>query len=230
MADKILIADDDPQIRRLLRGYLEDAGFQVLAAADGREAVALAAAEGPDLIILDLAMPELDGWETARRLRRRSDVPIIFLTARVDEADRVAGLEMGADDYVTKPFSPREVAARVRAVLRRARGAGAEPRLLRRGQLSLDPEGRQAFLAGQELTLTRTEFDLLAALMERPGRAFSRMELLERVQEEAFAGYERTIDGHIKNLRRKIGDDPRQPTYIETVYGIGYRLRRVNDE
>jgi two-component system alkaline phosphatase synthesis response regulator PhoP len=170
-------------------------------------------------------MPEMDGWEAARLIRRESAVPIIMLTARVEDADKIAGLEMGADDYVTKPFSPREVVARVRAVLRRTHGElTAEPEILRVGGLELDHETHTVRLNGEPVDLTPSEFDLMAALMRRPGRVFTRMELLDHIQGEAYAAYERTIDVHIKNLRAKIEDDPRNPRYIETVYGVGYRV------
>jgi DNA-binding response OmpR family regulator len=225
MAYKILVADDEPHLIDTVRAYLEDAGFEVVTVRDGREAVFATRQEKPDLIILDLMMPEMDGWEAARLIRRESEVPIIFLTARVDDEDKIAGLELGADDYVTKPFSPRVLLARVRAVLRRTHGdLPTELRVVRVGQLELDKESHQVTLAGQPLDLTLSEFDLLATLMGRPGRVFTRMELLDHIQGETYAGYERSIDVHVKNLRAKIEDDPRQPTYIETVYGVGYRL------
>jgi len=171
-------------------------------------------------------MPETDGWEAARLIRRESAVPILFLTARVDDVDKITGLELGADEYVTKPFSPRVLVAQVRAVLRRAYGdLAAEPTVWRVGALELNAETRLVTLGGERVELTPSEFDLLAVLIQRPGRVFTRMELLERVQGEAFAAYERTIDVHIKNLRAKIEADPRQPRYVETVYGVGYRMR-----
>ncbi len=226
MSRTILIADDESHLRHTVRAYLEDAGFRVLTAQNGREAVFTARHETPDLIILDVMMPEMDGWEAARLIRRESAVPIIFLTARVDEVDQVTGLELGADEYITKPFSPRVLVARVRAVLRRAYGdLAAEPTVWRVGELELNAETRLVMLRGERVELTPSEFDLLAVLIQRPGRVFTRMELLERVQGEAFAAYERTIDVHIKNLRAKIEADPRQPRYIETVYGVGYRMR-----
>jgi DNA-binding response OmpR family regulator len=224
MSKKILVVDDEPQIVRVLRGYLESAGFQVVAAYDGSEALAAFRHEGPELIILDLMLPEVDGLDVARAIRRESDVPLIMLTARVEEAERLIGLELGADDYVTKPFSPREVVARVRAVLRRAGGPETTSQVLSVGDVSLDLDKRQASVAGRQLDLTPTEFDLLATLMSGPGRVFSRMQLLDKVQGYAYEGYERTIDAHIKNLRQKMEDDPRHPRYILTVYGLGYKF------
>jgi DNA-binding response OmpR family regulator len=227
MAYKILVVDDEPNLVSTVRAYLEDSGFDVVTASNGREALFVSRHERPDLIVLDLMMPEMDGWEAARLIRRESSVPIIMLTARVDDADKVAGLEMGADDYITKPFNPRELVARVRAVLRRTHGdPSGGPDILRVGDLELDRESYRADLAGQPLDLTRSEFDLLAALMSQPGRVFTRMELLDHIQGEAYAAYERTIDAHVKNLRAKIEDDPRSPRYIETVYGVGYRMAK----
>jgi DNA-binding response OmpR family regulator len=225
MSKKILVVDDEPQIMRVLKGYLEAAGFQVISAYDGAEALAAFRHAVPDLIVLDLMLPQVDGLDVARAIRRESDVPIIMLTARVDEADRLIGLELGADDYVAKPFSPREVVARVRAVLRRA-GGGAEPagRVLSAGDIALDVDKRQASVAGRPVELTPTEFDLLATLMESPGRVFSRMQLLDKLQGYAYEGYERTIDVHVKNLRQKIEADPKRPVYILTVYGLGYKF------
>jgi two-component system alkaline phosphatase synthesis response regulator PhoP len=214
---------------RVLRGYLEAAGFQVTAAYDGTEALAAFRHQEPDLIVLDLALPELDGLDVARAIRRKSEVPIIMLTARVDEADRLIGLELGADDYVPKPFSPREVVARVRAVLRRTGGSGPVSRTLSAGDITLDVDKRQAIVCGQPVELTPSEFDLLAALVESPGRVFSRMQLLDRLQGYAYQGYERTIDTHVKNLRQKIEQDPRHPRYILTIYGLGYKLAEPAD-
>lgn len=226
MSRKILIADDEQHLRDTVRAYLHDAGFQTVTAQNGREALFVFRHEQPDLILLDVMMPELDGWEAARLIRRESSVPIVFLTARVDDVDQITGLELGADEYITKPFSPRVLVAQVRAILRRVYGdLGAEPALWRVGQLELNAESRTVTLAGQRVELTPSEFDLLAVLIQRPGRVFTRMELLERLQGEAYAGYERTIDVHIKNLRAKIETDSREPQYIETVYGVGYRMR-----
>ncbi len=223
MPRTILIADDDWQLRRTVRAYLEDAGFRVLVAENGREALFRVRQDQPDLVLLDVMMPEMDGFEAARLIRKESAVPIIMLTARDDEADQTAGLELGADDYVTKPFSPRVLVARVKAALRRSYGdLAVEPSVLRVGPLALSEETHEVTLDGRPLDLTRSEFDLLAALMGRPGRVFTRMELLERTQGTAFAAYERTVDVHIKNLRAKLGP---ASELIETVYGVGYRMR-----
>jgi len=229
MSKKILVVDDEPHIVRVLKGYLESAGFQVITAYDGTEALAAFRREAPDLMVLDLMLPEVDGLDVARAVRRASAVPIIMLTARVDEADRLIGLELGADDYVTKPFSPREVVARVRAVLRRAAGPEPASRLLAAGDVALDLDKRQASVAGRTVELTPTEFDLLAALVESPGRVFSRMQLLDKLQGYAYEGYERTIDAHVKNLRQKIEADPKRPRYILTVYGLGYKFVEPSD-
>lgn len=224
MSKKILVVDDEPKIVRVLKGYLESAGFQVIAAYDGTEALAAFRHETPDLIVLDLMLPEVDGLDVARAIRRESDVPLIMLTARVDEADRLIGLELGADDYVTKPFSPREVVARVRAVLRRVAGSEPASRRLSVGDITLDLDKRQIKVTDRQVELTPTEFDLLATLMESPGRIFSRMQLLDKVQGYAYEGYERTVDAHVKNLRHKIEEDPKNPRYILTAYGLGYKF------
>jgi DNA-binding response OmpR family regulator len=220
---RILVVDDEPKIVQLVRDYLERAGFAVSTARDGNEALMRAHSERPDLIVLDLGLPELDGVEVTRRLRRDSGVPIIMLTARHEETDKVVGLELGADDYVTKPFSPRELEARVRAVLRRqARDTAAE--VLRAGDLTLDLPRHRAEVAGHPVELTATEFQLLAALARQPGRVFTRAQLLDAIHGVAFDSYERAIDAHVKNIRRKIEPDPRSPRYLLTVYGVGYRL------
>jgi two-component system alkaline phosphatase synthesis response regulator PhoP len=229
MGKQILIVDDEPQIVRVLKGYLETAGFQVITASDGTEAIAAFRHESPDLVVLDLMLPEVDGLDVARAIRRQGDVPIIMLTARVEETDRLIGLELGADDYVTKPFSPREVVARVRAVLRRTERTEPAPRTLKEGDIVLDPDKRQVTVRGRPVELTPTEFDLLAVLMETPGRVFSRMQLLDKVQGYAYEGYERTVDAHVKNLRQKIEEDPKQPRVILTVYGLGYKFREATD-
>jgi DNA-binding response OmpR family regulator len=226
MAKRVLVVDDEAKLARLVRGYLEQDGYEVATAGNGREALLISREFGPDLIILDLMMPEMDGWEFMRHLRREQDTPVIMLTARVDENDRIAGLEMGADDYLTKPFSPRELMARVRAVLRRAQPAADAPAAerLRAGGLELDADAHAVRRDGQTLELTPMEFDLLLVLMRNPGRAFGRLELLERTQGLAYDGYERTIDVHIKNLRKKIETDPAHPQYVMTVFGVGYRF------
>ncbi len=233
MSQRILIIEDEKQLVRALRGYLEQAGFEVLTAYDGRTGYFMARQEKPDLIILDLMLPEMDGLDVCRALRRDpdpavADVPIIMLTARVEETDRVLGLELGADDYVTKPFSPRELVARVRAMLRRLKptgeGRAQATSLLRAGDLVLDPVRREVRLGDQLVDLTPTEYDILYLLMSNPGRPFSRADILDHVQGIAFEGYERSVDVHIKNLRRKLGDDPRSPRFIQTIYGVGYKF------
>lgn len=224
MAKTILVADDVESLRTLLKTYLVEEGFRVVTAANGREALLLARQEKPDLILLDLMMPELGGYEFMHAYSREGDAPIIILTARVDEGDRVLGLELGADDYVTKPFSMRELTARVRAVLRRAEKVRQSSGILRAGDLSLDPESRIVTAGENAVELTPSEFELLTTFLSAPSRVFSRLELLERLQGDAYEGYERTIDVHIRNLRTKIESDPRHPRYIETVYGVGYRL------
>jgi two-component system, OmpR family, alkaline phosphatase synthesis response regulator PhoP len=224
MTQTVLVVDDEARIVRLVRDYLERAGFAVLAAQDGETALAMARAEQPDLIVLDLMLPGMDGLDVCRRLRQVSGVPIIMLTARVEEADRVVGLELGADDYVTKPFSPRELVARVRATLRRASGQVGLPTIIRAGDVELDTDSQLVTVGGERVELTSTEFHLLAILLRQPGRIFTRAQLLEGIHGVAFEGYDRSIDSHIKNIRRKIETDPRQPRQIQTVYGVGYRF------
>jgi len=219
----ILVVDDEPKITRLVRDYLERAGFAVRTAGDGREALMRARTDRPDLVVLDLGLPRLDGLDVARQLRRDSTVPIIMLTARDDEADRVAGLELGADDYVSKPFSPRELVARVRAVLRRQLDAPTAEHLAA-GDLTLDLPRMRVSVAGKAVDLTSTEFQLLAALARQPGRIFTRAQLLDAIHGVAFESYERAIDAHVKNIRRKLEPNPRQPRYLLTVYGVGYKL------
>jgi len=221
---KILVVDDEAKIVKLVRSYLEQAGFTVVEAADGQTALIQARREQPDLIVLDLGLPGLDGLEVTRALRSQRATPIIMLTARIEDTDKIVGLEVGADDYITKPFNPRELVARVRAVLRRTSGAALSAQVLRAGGLVLDLSGHQATLDDRVLDLTPTEFDLLAVLLQNPGRAFTRLDLLDRVQGDAYESYERTIDAHIKNLRAKLGDDPRHPRHIQTVFGVGYKL------
>lgn len=221
----VMIVDDEERLRALLRTYLEREGYRMLTAANGREALRLTRAEKPDLIILDVMMPTMDGYDYLRQ-HRTEDLSgaIIMLTARVDDADAVLGLELGADDYVTKPFSPRVLVARVRAVLRRT---GAQPpaaQVLRAGDVVVDRASHCVKVQERDIDLTPSEFDLLSALIAAPGRVYTRSQLLEQVQGVAYDAYERTIDVHIKNLRAKLGDDPRQPRYIHTVYGVGYRF------
>jgi DNA-binding response OmpR family regulator len=220
----ILLVDDEPKIRELARDYLEHAGFAVETAADGRAALTIARTRKPDLIVLDLGLPEVDGLEVIRTLRRDSSVPIVVLTARDDEIDKLLGLELGADDYVTKPFSPRELVARVRAVLRRAEPADEPGDLIRAGDVTLDVGRMRVEAAGRVVELTPTEFALLATLARRPGRIFTRGQLLDALRGVDFESYERAIDTHVKNLRRKLEPDPRQPRYVLTVYGVGYRF------
>lgn len=224
MSKKILVVDDEPEIVKLVRAYLEKAGFTVVSATEGHEAMAVFRHEHPNLVILDLNLPGMDGLDVCRALRRSSDVPIIMLTARIEETDRLIGLELGADDYVVKPFSPREIVARTRAVLRRSEGEPVRPDVLTSGDLSLDLIRRTATLAGGTLELTTMEFDLLALLIMHPGQVFTRIQLLERLQEQFYPGYERTIDVHIMNLRKKLDDDPKKPRYIGTVRGVGYHF------
>ena len=219
----ILVVDDEPKITRLVRDYLESAGFTVVTAADGREALMRARTERPDLVVLDLGLPQLDGLDVTRRLRREGDLPIIMLTARDDETDKLIGLELGADDYVTKPFSPRELVARVRAVLRRHDRDGSDEQL-RAGALALDVPRMQLEVDGRGVELTATEFSLLAAMARQPGRVFTRSQLLDAIHGVTFESYERAIDAHVKNIRRKIELDPHDPRHLLTVYGVGYRL------
>jgi DNA-binding response OmpR family regulator len=223
--ETILVVDDEPKIVKTVRAYLEEAGFRVVAAGDGREALAVFRNDRPALVILDLGLPGVDGLDVARTIRKESDLPIIMLTARVDETDKLIGLELGADDYVTKPFSPRELVARVRAVLRRASGEreGPAPPVVA-GEVTIDLERRRVTVAGRPVDLTVTEFELLLVLARHPGRVFSRLELLDRVQGYAFEGYERTVDAHVKNLRQKIEPDARNPRYVRTVHGVGYKF------
>ncbi len=220
----ILVVDDEPKIVRIARDYLERAGFRVVTAGDGRSVLAMVRTARPDLIVLDLALPEMDGLDVTRALRKESEVPIIMLTARADEADRLIGLELGADDYIVKPFSPRELVARVRAVLRRWDGARAGTDVVRVGDLTLDVPRMHASIGDRSLPLTPTEFQLLATMARQPGRIFTRGQLLEAVHGVDVESYERAIDSHIKNIRRKIEPDPHRPRYILAVHGIGYKL------
>jgi DNA-binding response OmpR family regulator len=223
--DKILLVEDEAKIARTVRLYLEQAGYQVATVEDGALAMPAFRHEQPDLIILDLMLPHVDGWELCRQIRRESGVPIIMLTARNEETDRIIGLELGADDYIAKPFSPREVVARVRAVLRRSRGVVQPPQLIRTGDLVIDLGRHEVTVAGQTVELTPLEFDLLVTFARHPGHVFTRLRLLEQVEDTAtYAGYERAVDQHIKNLRAKLGDNARQPRYIATVHGVGYKF------
>jgi len=220
----VLIVEDEPQIADIVRQYLERDGYRVAVVGDGVRAAEEYARLRPDLVLLDLMLPGLDGLEVCRRIRAQGRTPVIMLTARGEESDKLIGLELGADDYITKPFSPREVVARVRAVLRRARGAEGDDELLRVHDLEIDPQRFRASRRGQVLDLTPTEFRLLTVLARSPGRAFTRLQLLDQVQGFGFEGYERTVDAHVKNLRQKLEPDPQHPRYILTVHGVGYRL------
>ena len=222
----VLVVDDETKILRLARDYLEHAGFAVLTTATGTEALAAARQARPDLIVLDLGLPDQDGLDVTRALRKESNVPIIMLTARGDESDKLVGLELGADDYLTKPFSPKELVARVRAVLRRTEKTLSSPdrEIIRTAELTLDLPRMRATLGQRPIDLTATEFELLAALAGQPGRIFTRGQLLNAVHGVAFESYERAIDAHIKNIRRKLEPNPRQPRYILTVYGVGYKF------
>ncbi len=227
MTRTILVVDDEPGIVQIARDYLDRAGFRVITAGDGPTALRVARLERPALMVLDLMLPGMDGLDVTRVLRQdpaTRKLPIIMLTARVEETDRLIGLELGADDYITKPFSPRELVARVRAVLRRSEDAGTPASVIHRGDLSIDLERRSVRRGGESIELTATEFDLLAVLAREPGRPFTRTQLLERVYDTCYTGYDRTIDAHIKNLRRKIEPDPAAPRYILTVYGVGYKF------
>jgi two-component system alkaline phosphatase synthesis response regulator PhoP len=225
MTKTVLVVEDEAELVRVLRDYLEGAGFRVQSAGDGAAALSLFHHQPPDIVLLDLNLPGMDGLDVAREIRRTSQVPILMLTARVEETDRLIGLELGADDYIPKPFSPREVVARVRAVLRRTQREPETPGIIRTADIEIDVARHGVSIAGRPIELTPTEFGLLSAFALQPGRVFTRMQLLEAVQGQAYEGYERTIDAHVKNLRAKIEPDPRKPRYIETVYGVGYRFR-----
>jgi len=228
MAQRILVVDDDRQIVRLVQSYLEQTGMTTYTAYDGEEALRIIRSERPDLIVLDLMLPKRDGWEITRVLRsdeRLASIPILMLTARIEDTDKILGLELGADDYLTKPFNPLEVVARVRAILRRAGGTFTPPHVVEIGGLRLDVDYRTVSVNGHLIDVTPTEFALLHTLMERPNHVFTRSELIEQALGYAYEGLERTLDSHIKNLRKKIEDDPSQPRYIETVFGVGYCLR-----
>ena len=224
MSQTILVVDDKKELRVMVQSYLEEEGFRVVLASDGQEALYVARHERPDLIILDLMMPNMGGYDFLKAHKREADTPIVILTARLEESDKILGLELGADDFVTKPFSMRELTARVRAVLRRASRAPQEPEVLRVADVTLDRGSRKVSVESRLVDLTPSEFDLLAAFLSSPGRAFTRAELLDRLQGDAFDGYERTIDVHIRNLRTKLEPNPSKPRYVETVYGVGYRF------
>ena len=220
----ILVVDDEPQIVQLVRDYLEHGGFKVLTAADGQTALRTASTQHPDLVVLDLGLPGIDGLDVTRSLRRNGIVPIIMLTARTDESDKLVGLELGADDYLTKPFSPKELVARVRSVLRRSEAAQAPGDVIRVGDVELNVPRMGLTIGGRPVELTQTEFQLLTTMARQPGRVFSRAQLLHAVHGVAFDSYERAIDAHVKNLRRKMEPDPHNPRYLLTVFGVGYRF------
>lgn len=222
----ILIIEDENDLARVAQSYLEKAGLSVLLAARGDVGLSMFVQSKPDLVLLDLNLPGMDGLDVAREMRRRGDVPIIMVTARVEETDRLIGLELGADDYILKPYSPRELVARVRAVLRRAGHPQVVTHHFQEGDLEVDLESHSVLRDGQAVELTPTEFNLLAVLIGQPGRVFSRLQLLEAAQGMAYEGYERTVDAHIKNLRAKLEVDPKEPQFIETVFGVGYRFKK----
>jgi DNA-binding response OmpR family regulator len=221
---KILVVDDEKRIVEIIKAYLEKDGYQVITAFDGKTAIDTASQQQPDLVVLDLMLPEVSGWDVCRTLRKDSEVPIIMLTARDEVTDKIIGLEMGADDYITKPFEPKELVSRVRAVLRRAEDKPSHKSIINIADLLINTEKRQVHRGEVNIELTPIEFELLRAMAENPGRVFSRMQLLDKVQGDAYEGYERTIDSHIKNLRKKLEMDPEHPRYLITVYGVGYKM------
>jgi len=221
----ILVVDDKPNIRAMVSDYLTEENFRVVSAEDGQQALFVARREKPDLVLLDIMMPRMGGYEFLRAFRKEKNTPVILLTARLEESDKVLGLELGADDYVTKPFGMRELVARINAVLRRSGGEAPATQALRLGEITLDTGTREVRVRGQKVSLTPTEFDLLALLMQNPGRVYSRLDLLEHLQDTSYEGVARTIDVHVRNLRTKIEADPADPQYIETVFGVGYRIR-----
>jgi len=225
MSKMILVVDDNASVRTLVRDYLTEEGFRVQTANNGQNALYIARREKPDLILLDIMMPEMGGYEFMRTYRKEQSTPIILLTARLEESDKVLGLELGADDYITKPFGMREMVARIHAVLRRAGMEPQTPEKLSVGDITLDRTTHEVTVGERQVDLTPSEFDMLALFMESPGRVYSRMDLLEKLQGSAFEGAERTIDVHVRNLRAKVEPDPAQPEYIETVFGVGYRMR-----
>jgi DNA-binding response OmpR family regulator len=226
MRRTVLVVDDNEKIVEVLAAYLEASGYEVVTAHDGEAAIEAVRARRPDIALLDIMLPGIDGIELTRRFQRDYDLPVILVTAKTEEIDRLIGLEVGADDYVSKPFSPREVVARVKAVLRRVDRASesAAGGTLVVGDLAIDTDRREVTVAGTKVDLTRTEFEILATMAAHPGRVYSRLQLLEAVSGDAFEGYERTIDAHVKNIRKKIGDDPKEPRYIRTVFGVGYKV------
>ena len=224
MTKKILVVDDEKKIVDLVRAYLRQEGFDVVTAYDGQQALAVFDLERPALILLDLMMPKLNGLDVARTIRKTSETPIIMLTARAQDADKIVGLELGADDYVVKPFNPRELVARVRAVLRRAEGP-VKPKVIEAGELVINLNSHDVHRQGQRIELTLVEFKLLATLAEQPSRVFSRLQLLEALADTTYAASDRTVDTHIKNLRKKIESDPKNPKYIRTVHGVGYKFQ-----
>ena len=225
----VMVVDDEPKIVQLARDYLEHAGFAVVVAHNGRAALATARTHMPDLVVLDLGLPELDGLDVARTLRAESSVPIVMLTGRSEESDKLVGLEIGADDYVTKPFSPKELVARVRAVLRRTERPRLDSEILRVGEVTLDIPRMRTTVADRAVDLTPTEFQLVATMAREPGRVFTRAQLLDAVHGVAFESYERAIDAHVKNIRRKLEPDPAQPQFLLTVYGVGYRFAELEE-
>jgi two-component system, OmpR family, alkaline phosphatase synthesis response regulator PhoP len=223
----VLVVDDEPRIAEIARDYLERSGFRVSIAGNGADALAFARTRNPDLIVLDLGLPMMDGLDVTRMLRKHSNVPIIMLTARVDESDKLIGLELGADDYVTKPFSPKELVARVRAVFRRidaTLGRGDAATVIRVGDVTLDKQRMQATVGKRPIDLTTTEFELVATLASQPGRVFTRAQLLDAIRGDQVESFDRAIDAHIKNVRRKLEPDPRNPRYVLTVHGVGYKF------
>jgi DNA-binding response OmpR family regulator len=225
----VMVVDDEPKIVQLARDYLEHAGFAVVVAHDGRAALAAARREKPDLVVLDLGLPELDGLDVARTLRAESNVPIVMLTGRSEESDKLVGLEIGADDYVTKPFSPKELVARVRAVLRRTERPRSDAEIVHVGDVTLDIPRMRTTVAQRAVDLTPTEFQLVATMAREPGRVFTRGQLLDAVHGVAFESYERAIDAHVKNIRHKLEPDPATPRYVLTVYGVGYRFAELDE-
>jgi DNA-binding response OmpR family regulator len=229
MNKKVVVIDDEPSVQEVVRGYLEKDGYLVFVAGNGRDGLALAERTKPGLVVLDLMLPDVAGEEVCREIRSRSDVPILMLTAKASEDERVGGLALGADDYLTKPFSPRELVARVRAVLRRSQSVETplvETLSFDEGRLEIDTVQHEVRRDGERIDLTPNEYKLLVALARYPGRVYSRFELITHVQGYDFEGYERTIDAHVKNLRKKVEPDPRRPRYVETVFGVGYRLAK----